>query len=482
MRASRPRHRAAPLLALVAVERLPDEEIDGRKAMVFRVEIKELPKIYKMPTWKVWVDPKTELPIRLEGSVEDENGKKVKQAMYDIEFDQPLDPSLFSFTPPEGYTVQTSGITNFPELPDKPELRAPEIIPGVGLGPIRFGMSREKIESLLGKPDGYEGNQTSLLYHSRGFVLSVSHRSGLKNIRCISQMLTMARVRDFAGKTKEGIGIGSTLLQVENVFGKPDRDEGVNAFNKRLVYDKYGLVFQFVDNKVIIIEMSAVRWPAGKPSDETTDSTEKQTPKTAQRTLKLNVVGPDGKPVAGVKIRDGIWSKDGTAKTNSDHVCDAQGHTVIELPDSFDILRLFTSCDGYVPQFVHWEQLDENPPDTFTIKLTKGTLVGGIVKNEEGAPIAGAKVEVMLVRDPKESLKRTSVTSWLAEGDDAKTTDATGRWSLDNVPEGEVKLLLKINHPDYLGDKGWGDLQKEQKITLEDFRKMNATIILHRKQ
>ena len=61
---------------------------------------------------------------------------------------------------------------------------------------------------------------------SRGFVLTVSHRSGLKNISCISQMLNLERVRDFAGKTKEGIGIGASLKEVEKALGKPDRDEG----------------------------------------------------------------------------------------------------------------------------------------------------------------------------------------------------------------------------------------------------------------
>ncbi len=131
-----------------AVKRLPDEEIDGRNAIVFRVDVKELPKSSKTAAWKVWIDPSTKLPIRLEVTAEDENGKPVRCVMYDIEFDRPFDPSLFSFKPPEGYSAQTSGIANFPDLPDKPDLRAPRIIPGVGLGPIRFGMSRDKIESL----------------------------------------------------------------------------------------------------------------------------------------------------------------------------------------------------------------------------------------------------------------------------------------------------------------------------------------------
>ena len=219
-----------------AARRLPDEEIGGRKVAVFRVEVKGLPAREKSWVSKVWVDPKTELPIRIETPEDDlgECGMNAATAMYDIEFDRPFDPALFSFEPPKGYKVEISGTANFPDLPEKPELRAPRIISGVGLGPIRFGMSRDEIETLLGKPDGYEANKTNLVYNSRGFVLTVSHRSGLKRISCVSQELTTSRVRDFAGKTKEGIGIGSSLKEVETAFGKPDRDEGHDAINKRL--------------------------------------------------------------------------------------------------------------------------------------------------------------------------------------------------------------------------------------------------------
>ena len=53
---------------------------------------------------------------------------------------------------------------------------------------------------------------------------------------------------------------------------------------------------------------------------------------------------------------------------------------------------------------------------------------------------------------------------------------------LDNVPEGDVKLLVKISHPEYIGDETLGGLQKEQNITLESLRYQKATIIMHRKK
>ena len=132
-------------------------------------------------------------------------------------------------------------------------------------------MSREKIESLLGKPDGYEADKTYLLYYSRGYVLTVSRRSGLKTINCVSQMLSMNKVRDFAGKTAEGIGIGSSLKEVEKAFGKPDGDEGHDAMNKRLVYDRRGLEVQFVEDKVISGSSQGLESNRGRRGGECTE-------------------------------------------------------------------------------------------------------------------------------------------------------------------------------------------------------------------
>ena len=284
-----------------AVRRLPDEEIGGRKTAVFRVEVKVLPMQEKSLVWRVFVDPKTELPIRIEDARHDEHGKPIALVMHDIEFDRPFDPAQFSLDPPKGYKVETSGTANFPDLPSKPDLRAPKIVPGVGLGPVRFGMSRDQIESLLGKPDDYSADKTKLGYMSRGFVLTVSHRSGLKNISCISQMLNLERVRDFAGKTKEGIGIGASLKEVEKAFGKPDRDEGHDAMNKRLVYDKLGLEIQFVEDKVVNIDLSEVRTQSRPAQVNAANESPEKEPGGLPQLADKRRSGPDDKPLPAAK-------------------------------------------------------------------------------------------------------------------------------------------------------------------------------------
>jgi outer membrane lipoprotein-sorting protein len=467
-----------------AASRLPDEVLGGKKVLVFRVEVKDLPSLSKPFHWKAWIDPQTELPLQLQLQEQDESGKPIQEVMEDIRFDQALDPALFDFKPPEGYTVSNHGTTSFPNLPAGRELQAPVLHPGLGLGPIRFGMSREQIESLIGKPDSYESDQTSLLYYSRGFTLSVSHRSGLKGIHCLSHELEMHRLRVFAGKTKEGIGIGSTLHDVEKVFGKPDRNESYAPGNQYLEFYRIGLSIRSYEDKVIEIDMTAGQTRPGDAENVPAKSPEKKSAAAGDRSLRLIVLEPDGKPAAGAKIHAGIWYGDRTKKKNEDYVIDAQGRAVVTLPQKFDIFRLLVRSRACVPLFVHWEELDENPPEEYTIRLTKGTTVGGFIKNAQGQPIVGAKIEVAAYpRNHREEVgKRVQPSHWLTDFGDAPVTDAAGRWTIDNVPEGDVDVFVKISHPDYVGDKEPGDLQKTQHVALEAFRAQKATLILARKK
>ena len=60
----------------------------------------------------------------------------------------------------------------------------------------------------------------------------------------------------------------------------------------------------------------------------------------AQRAIRIRVVGPEGKPMAGVKIHASVWTKE-PFKANRDFVSDAHGEAVVELPRTVDILRLW---------------------------------------------------------------------------------------------------------------------------------------------
>jgi hypothetical protein len=252
--------------------RLPDETIDGRKANVFRCEppeeVRKQARGHCEPM-KVWVDPETKLPIRMEPFAQD--GKpRPEGVMHDFVFDQPLDPALFSFDPPEGYAVTTQGIANLQPPPDKPELLSPEVKPGEGLGPVKFGMSKEEIVKILGKPDIEE--PTSLGYPSRGYAFGVSPKRGLILVQFFSQIACGFKTRDFAGKTKEGIGIGSSLKDLEIAFGKADfihlNHPDTQCFN--VGFNKVGLDVTLWDDKVVSFMLQAIRPTTEEPKSDGT--------------------------------------------------------------------------------------------------------------------------------------------------------------------------------------------------------------------
>ena len=71
--------------------------------------------------------------------------------------------------------------------------------------------------------------------------------------------------------------------------------------------------------------------------------------------------------------------------------------------------------------------------------------------------------------------------TWLSSGPAAIRTDDQGRWTLRNAPPGDdVKVRIKLSHPDYINDREWGQLQREQFVTAKALRAETAEIVMHR--
>jgi hypothetical protein len=87
-------------------QKLPDRTIGGKVAAGFQVVIKtERPAGTDTWTGTYWVDPETKLPVRIEYSNRGTGPMMAdsETVRSDIVFDAPLDESLFSTDPPEGY-------------------------------------------------------------------------------------------------------------------------------------------------------------------------------------------------------------------------------------------------------------------------------------------------------------------------------------------------------------------------------------------
>ena len=161
-------------------------------------------------------------------------------------------------------------------------------------------------------------------------------------------------------------------------------------------------------------------------------------------------------------------------------------------------------------------------PAEFTFVLKAGTTIGGIVQDEEGQPIAGAKVNVLnivssyytvVLATPRKPPNRPVPVHELAE----VTTDADGRWQATNIPpdadlavpadanehifrnplQFNPPLRLEVSHPDFetFGEtkratSDWGAntsseqtlIQAQVNPTLKELRSGEAVVVLRGKQ
>ena len=207
-------------------------------------------------------------------------------------------------------------------------------------------------------------------------------------------------------------------------------------------------------------------------------------PKATPRTMQIAVVDADGRPMPNAEIHVSVWTKE-PFKANRDFVCDADGKTMFDLPNEIQILRLWARKEGHVALFAQWwpehERAPRPIPEQFTFRLERGTRIGGLVKTEDGKPISGAKVEVRLMDRRAELVSIEPIPNiWLSEGDEAVKTDRDGRWSLKNVPAGDVEVSLLFSHPEYVSDVQWGGLQNEQDVRSQSLRAGDAAIVMYR--
>jgi hypothetical protein len=100
-----------------------------------------------------------------------------------------------------------------------------QVVPLVGVGPVKFGMSRGQVLELLGQPERTVGGGMAIYYlTSRGVRFSIDPRRGVQVIECWSAQHPRPSpgMVTFAGKTDKGIGMGASREEIVAAYGEPE--------------------------------------------------------------------------------------------------------------------------------------------------------------------------------------------------------------------------------------------------------------------
>src|ERR1700722_13957949 len=175
----------------------------------------------------------------------------------------------------------------------------------------------------------------------------------------------------------------------------------------------------------------------------------------ASRPFLLTILGPDGKGLPGVsvefrverpltanQIREGRFLR---AEASGVFVqANDKGRVVLELPKDVNQLDALIEPAGYAPYRAHWGSTyrPDSIPASFTAVLDAAWSADGLVVDEAGEPVPGARIS------PRITYK-LRLGDWPPGLVRSVATDQAGRWRFGCVPASRPDAVVVVDHPDF---------------------------------
>ena len=226
-----------------------------------------------------------------------------------------------------------------------------------------------------------------------------------------------------------------------------------------------------VTGLVGLVLLAGLRIASAVGADET-DATATQSiegaDEAASRSMEVHVVDTEGNPIDGANIT--VRGVDITGPVR--YQTNANGNATVKIPgQDIESLQLLVWTDRHVTEGASWrsEVTKVEVPAEYTFTLEKGTMLGGIVRDEAGEPIAGAEVTVNGQRSYPDTPRWRSIN-------DTVKTDAEGKWLSRRVPEDlkDWRFTIEVKHPRFMTLK----LFEKEEYPLEEPREGNAEAIM----
>ena len=166
----------------------------------------------------------------------------------------------------------------------------------------------------------------------------------------------------------------------------------------------------------------------------------------ADRTIDFRLVDRQtGKPLAGVRLIVKVGVNQTLDRTTGD-----SGTITVDYPSPRPkMMHVDAGKEGFAPMrvWVRHPNFEEEFPAIYTLALAPVAPIGGVVKDEAGRPVAGAKVSLDFFHnsdDPPPGPTEFQLG-------DFSVTDASGRWTYPAMPSGydPARLMIRVRQPDF---------------------------------
>ena len=178
------------------------------------------------------------------------------------------------------------------------------------------------------------------------------------------------------------------------------------------------------------------------------------TPETAS--LRVRVVDEAGKPIAGAKLNLVVGDRRLTIRRIP------KARPSWPFPRRTGAVPVFGSAEGYPTIAKEWHKAAGKTlmPAEFTFTLERGRTIGGVVRDDQGKPIPGVKVDVSVSSQRYQQFNMFPLYH--------VRTDAEGRWHLDHVPQSFDGISIRLDHPDYIGEGFSHSVSAAEQKQIED--------------
>jgi RNA polymerase sigma factor (sigma-70 family) len=162
------------------------------------------------------------------------------------------------------------------------------------------------------------------------------------------------------------------------------------------------------------------------------------------------VDGVTGKPVSGAQVM-AMTSEDlQQVHFQKNLVTDADGNCPISLGSTIPkAMMIGVMADSYEERCV-FLGMSTPVPSAYTLKLPRGSKIGGVVMDASGNPVANASISVRFYETGDSSAREfQKERPGIPEDAPVAQTDAEGRWSFGSAPETNGDFFIEVSHPSF---------------------------------